>query len=111
MRTAKSPRWKARSAPSSSPRSRACRAGASLIMVCMALLVWSGSNDAARSLDQLVMNGVAHQLGVVLEIQLLQDPRAVGADRVRAQKQLLGDLARGLAGGDQPHDLVLAIRE
>src|SRR5688572_4569548 len=63
------------------------------------------------SVHQVVGDGVVHQLRVRLHVHLAQDARAVGADGIGAEEELVGDLAHGLAGSDHPHHLVLAVRE
>src|SRR6185503_13921150 len=45
------------------------------------------------------------------DAELAVDPAQVGVDGARAEYQLLGDLAVGVAGGDQAGDLLLAGRQ
>src|SRR5690606_2419114 len=70
-----------------------------------------GRYGISGSIHQVVGDGVVHELRVRLHVHLAEDAGAVGADRVGAEEELVGDLAHGLAGGDHPHDLVLAVRE
>jgi hypothetical protein len=58
-----------------------------------------------------VLHGVAHDLGIVLELELLEHARPVGADGFHAQAELLSDLADGLAVGEQAQNLELARRK
>src|SRR5512134_2002090 len=60
---------------------------------------------------EVMLDRVVQQLGVVLHPHLAQDPRAIGADRVGREAELLADLRERLAGDDHPHDLVLAVRK
>ena len=46
-----------------------------------------------------------------LHPELLEDPRYVPFDGAHAEKELAGDLAVALAGGDELHDLELAAAE
>ena len=54
---------------------------------------------------------VADQLGALGEVKLLLDVGAVGLDGPHADEELLGDLAVGVAEGDEAQDLELAIGE
>ena len=64
-----------------------------------------------QTLDELVLERVADELGARGAAQLLLDVRAVGLDRARGEEQLLGDLGVGVAEGDQPQHLDLALGE
>ena len=43
-----------------------------------------------------LLNGVAHQFGIILEVQFLQNTGAVGTHRGRAEMHAFGDLRDGL---------------
>src|SRR5713101_2383726 len=64
-----------------------------------------------KSLYELLPDGVMHQLRVVAQPELAENPGPVGAYRARAQRHLLRDLVDLLAGGEQPHHAVLPVRE
>src|SRR5688572_32869358 len=59
--------------------------------------------------DQVMLDGVMHQLGVAGDVELLQDARAVGADCAGRERHFAGDAVDRLARGKQPHDTVLAV--
>jgi hypothetical protein len=56
-------------------------------------------------LDELVLEGIAGEFGVVLHVHLAEDLRPVGADGFDAQCQFAGNLADRFAGGDQAENL------
>src|SRR2546430_13472280 len=64
-----------------------------------------------RWLNEPVLDRVANEGCIVRQPQLLEDPRAVSADRARAEKHLRGDLIDVLARRYQPHHSVFAIGE
>ena len=47
-------------------------------------------------LSDALLNGVAHQFGIILEMQFLQNAGAVGTHRGRAEMHAFGDLRDGL---------------
>lgn len=51
----------------------------------------------AERLHDLVLDGVAHELGVVPQVELIQNSRAIGTDRGRPEAQAIGDFRDGLA--------------
>src|SRR5919204_842411 len=61
--------------------------------------------------DELVANGVVHERCVARQAELAQDARAIGADGGGREAHLARDLADLLAGREQPHHAVLAVRE
>ena len=64
------------------------------------------------SLGQPVTQRVSHDFGVGLDAELGQNPRAVGADGVVAQAQLVGDLpARSCPAPSRRQHLELAVRQ
>ena len=44
-----------------------------------------------RLLNEIVVNGVAHQFGVIAQVHFFQDTLAVGANGIRAQFQGAGN--------------------
>src|SRR3981189_311866 len=66
---------------------------------------------STAGLNEPVLDRIANERRIVRQPQLLQDPRAVGTDRARAEKHLRGDLIDMLARRYQPHHPVLAIGE
>src|SRR5437660_10708355 len=60
-------------------------------------------------LNEPVLDRIANERRIVRQPQLLEDPRAVGTDRARAEKHLRGDLIDMLARRQQPHHPVFAI--
>jgi Diguanylate cyclase, GGDEF domain len=60
--------------------------------------------------DQLVPDGVVDQLGVAFQLQLLEHTRAIGADGLGAEHELVGDFLDRPAGGQPAHHLELAVR-
>src|SRR5438309_11992817 len=62
-------------------------------------------------LNEPVLDRIANEGCIVRQPELLEDPRAVGADRARAEKHLRGDLIDMLARRYQPHHPVFAIGE
>src|SRR5262245_52786076 len=54
---------------------------------------------------------VTHQVGAALQEQLLHEARAIGFDRLGAQRQLVGDLLAGVSLGDEREHLALAPAE
>jgi hypothetical protein len=56
-------------------------------------------------------NAELHELNRVLEIQLFFDARAVGLDRLDADVEFRGNLARGESTADHVHDFQLAITQ
>src|SRR2546421_1657058 len=67
--------------------------------------------ERSGSPDELVPDRVVDKGGVAGEAEFAQDARAVGAHGGGRQPHLFGDLADLLAGGEQPHDAVLAVRQ
>ena len=59
-------------------------------------------------LDESAPDGVAHELHAVAHAELGEDVRAVALDRLLAEHEVAGDLARGARLGDQLDDLDLA---
>ena len=57
------------------------------------------------------MNRVLDQLAAAAKRQLLFDVGLVGFDRLHAEVQFLGDLARAASFADETEDFELAIRE
>ena len=56
-----------------------------------------------------MLNRVARQIGIGLEIQLLQNPGSVGADGFDAEGELVGNLRDCAAAGNQTERLILSI--
>src|SRR5262245_65261950 len=69
------------------------------------------ARERVLALDELVLDGVTDQSGVVRQPELLEDPGAVGADRARTEIHFRGYLIDLLARGEQPHHPVLAVRQ
>src|SRR5581483_10757480 len=100
---------------SSTSRIFACGAGSA----CGSLTKPSGSAAARTTAaasdmplsDELVTDGVVHERRVAREPELAQDARAIGTYRAGREAHLARDLADLLAGGEQPHHAVLAIRQ
>src|SRR5687768_8858700 len=61
--------------------------------------------------DELVLHRIVCDVGIRLEVHLLEDARAVGAHRLHAEEELLGDFRNALAGCELAEDLELAFRE
>src|SRR4030042_810992 len=59
-------------------------------------------------LKEALAQGVADQLGAVVEVELLHDTTAVAVHRLGAQGQLAADLLVGVALGGEAQDLHLA---
>ena len=55
----------------------------------------AGARPGERLRDP-VLYGAPHELGVILEMELLQNAGAVGSDRGRPWMQALGDFCDGL---------------
>jgi len=68
-----------------------------------------GRGKRAAGSDQAVLDGVARQLGIVLELHLFQHARAIHAYRLYGQAHLLGRIGQPLARSDQTEGLVLAV--
>ena len=66
------------------------------------------SRQPGSGVDQAVLERVAGQLGPAVEAELLLDVGAVGLHRADAERELLGDLAVGVAERHQPQHLGLA---
>jgi hypothetical protein len=49
-------------------------------------------NHNCEGLSDALLNGVAHQFGIILEVQFLQNAGAVGTHRGRAEMHAFGDL-------------------
>ena len=60
-------------------------------------------------LREMVIDGVAHQFGIVVQVHLFQDATAVGADGFHAQGQIVGDLRNGFGRSEQHKYLVFAV--
>ena len=60
---------------------------------------------------QLVVDGVANQLGRGREIELLENARAMATDGFDAQAQGLGCVTHGLPATTRPQDLKFTIRQ
>src|SRR6185503_4095973 len=69
------------------------------------------SKPSARLLDEAMLHRVVDEVHVGVQVQLLQDASAVRAHRGGRQAHLLGDLVQRLAGREEPHHAVFAIRE
>src|SRR6266853_378188 len=67
--------------------------------------------DRDCGLNEPVLDCIANERRIVRQAELLEDPRAVGTDRARAEKHLRGDLIDMLARRQQPHHPVFAIGE
>ena len=52
-----------------------------------------------KGLGDTLLNGVAHQFSVILEMQFLKDARTIGTHRGRAEIHAFGDLRDGLPRG------------
>ena len=61
--------------------------------------------DLTDGRQEMMLDGVLHELRVVLQSHLRQQARAVRADRSHAQIELGGDIPWGLARRDQAEDL------
>src|SRR5687768_7735057 len=61
--------------------------------------------------QERVLERVVGEIGVGLQLHLLQYARPVGAYRLDAQVQLAGDFRGALAGGELVEDLELALRQ
>lgn len=57
------------------------------------------------------LSGPARKIRGARETELLEEPRAVGADRFHADTELVSDLGLRPTGADPSEDLVLAIRK
>ena len=64
-----------------------------------------------RLIDQLVLDGVGGQLGVVFHPHLLKNPRTVGADSLDTQPKISRDLSGTATRSDLAQDLKFAVRE
>src|SRR5690606_22467262 len=62
-------------------------------------------------LQQAGLQREPHQLGAVLEAELLHDAGAVGVDRLRADEELLADLGGAVALGGEGGNLPFPVRE
>lgn len=62
-----------------------------------------------RSVGQPVLHGIAHHVGHIMEVHLFHQVGFMGADRLVADEQLLGDFIDALAGDQQAENLELAI--
>src|SRR5712671_2002907 len=71
----------------------------------------SGGSSPGRLLHQVVREGVADQLGIRLQIELLHDSRFIGARRLRAEVELFRDRLQGLSGSEQEEYLALTVGE
>ena len=60
--------------------------------------------------NQAVPDGVAHQPGGLVDVELLHDAIAVRLGSLEGNAEQLGDRLRGLALGDQLQDLAFARR-
>src|SRR6185369_2078568 len=58
-----------------------------------------------HQLDELVLEGVAGEFGVVLHVHLAEDLCPVGTDGFDAKCQFAGNFADRFAGGDQTENL------
>src|SRR5258706_16216571 len=68
-------------------------------------------SSPGRLLHQVVREGVADQLGIRLQIELLHDSRFIGARRLRAEVELFCDRLQGLSGSEQEEYLALTVGE
>ena len=85
---------------------RSMIAGASRMLIRLSAVA---GTTGGQLLGESVANDVGGELGRALHAHLLEDARPIRAHRLDAQCQIRGDLARGFAGGDHPHDLILTI--
>ena len=70
--------------------------------------------DRLRSdgdLDDLLLDGVLHELRLVVDVELAHQVELVRLDRLHAQIQVLRDLLHRLAFGEELEDLLLARRQ
>ena len=58
-----------------------------------------------------MLDGVADDIGRGFQVELVQHAAPIGADRLDAQGQNLGNLGGGLALGDHRHHLVFTVGE
>ena len=68
-----------------------------------------GQASAPDAGDEIVLHRVQDDLGGALQAHFLEDPRPVGADRLRAHAELLGDLVGGLACAQADEDFKFPI--
>ena len=61
------------------------------------------------SVNQVVLHGIVHQLGVGFQIHLFQHTRPVGADGLDAEGEFRGNLCDRLAGRYQAQHLELPV--
>src|SRR5438270_4178648 len=76
-----------------------------------ALRATVAASDMFSLAYELVTNCVVHERRVAGKAELAQDARAISAHGRGRKAHLAGDLADLLAGGEQPHDAILAIGE
>src|SRR5215831_8299260 len=69
------------------------------------------STSTIESTHQVVLQSVGGQVGVARALHLLQDARAIGADRLHRKVHLVRDLRDGLAAGELDEDLEFAVRQ
>src|SRR5262245_36040718 len=69
------------------------------------------NSAAAALLDQLVADGVGGDFCIAAHSHLLEDARAIGADGLHAQAQLVRHDRGRDAAGDAGEDLQLALRQ
>src|SRR5689334_22929872 len=67
--------------------------------------IWVWVGILGLSGDELVLHRVVGDVRVRLEVHLLENARAVRADRLHGEEELLGDLRDALPGGELAEDL------
>src|SRR6476620_2861176 len=72
---------------------------------------WASVELIARLLQQVVLDRVVRDVRVRFHAHLLQNARAVGADRLHAQEQFGRDLRNALAFREFREDLKLPLRQ
>jgi hypothetical protein len=60
-------------------------------------------------LHEVIVYGIAGKFGIIVQAELVEDAGTVGADRVYAEGDLLGDLGYCFAGCDELKYLHLAV--
>src|SRR3982751_1236272 len=82
-------------------REPSCEAGVG--MWAARSIVWSG--------DELILHSVIGDVGVRLEVHLLENAGAVRAHRLHAEEELLGDFRDALSRRELAEDLEFALRQ
>src|SRR5215218_2951859 len=72
---------------------------------------WVVWRSAFAGLEQPLAERVLHQLGAVMQVQLVHHPLAVGVHRLRAEHQPVGDLLGGVPLGGELQHLALPLGE